>query len=241
MGISIGILVTGEPPEQLREQHPGYQHMTEALLRGEDESLEFRNYDVRVGEFPADPDQHDAFLITGSRHGAYEDLPWIRQLAGYVRELAGRRKPLVGICFGHQLIARALGGEVEKAAQGWGVGIHQARLLAAAPWIDRANGEFSLVVSHQDQVVRLPEGAELLAGSAFCPVAMYRIADHVFAMQAHPEFSPAYSRDLMQVRRALIGDERIDAGIESLQQSPDSARVARWIVAFVRRGAEPVD
>lgn len=239
MHIRIGVLVAGEPPEELRGRYAGYDGMTERLLRAEDPELEFVSYEVRQGEFPRAIDDNDAYLITGSRHGAYEELPWIRQLARLICEIEQQHKPLVGICFGHQLIARALGGVVDKAAQGWGVGVHTASLVAPAPWIEEQAGDFSLVVSHQDQVLQLPAQAELIAGSTFCPVAMFRIADHVFAMQAHPEFSRDYSRELMGVRGESIGAGRIDAGLESLERDTDSAKVARWIVEFLHRALAP--
>lgn len=230
---SIGILVVGEPPAELAGRYPGYGTMLEELLHAADAALVFRQYDVRAGERPGAADAHDGWLITGSRHAAYEDLPWIHWLAGFIRELDARKIPLVGICFGHQLIAKALGGEVVKAPQGWGVGVHAADITAHAPWIDADARSVRMVVSHQDQVTALPPQAEPLAASGFCPVAMYHIGSHVFAMQAHPEFSRAYSRDLMEVRRGLIGDERISAGMASLATDTDSARVARWIVAFL--------
>lgn len=230
---SIGILVVGEPPAELADRYSGYGTMLEELLRAADGALEFRQYDVRGGERPAAPGAHDAWLITGSRHAAYDDLPWIHWLAGFIRELDARKIPLVGICFGHQLIARALGGEVVKAPQGWGVGVHAAGITARAPWIDADAEVVRMVVSHQDQVTTLPPGAEALAASDFCPIAMYHIGSHVFAMQAHPEFSRAYSRDLMEVRRGLIGDDRIAAGMASLGTDTDAGRVARWIVAFL--------
>jgi len=230
---SIGILVVGEPPAELAGRFPGYGTMLEELLRAADGALAFRQYDVRAGERPAAPDTHDGWLITGSRHAAYEDLPWIHWLADFIRELDARKIPLVGICFGHQLIARALGGEVVKAPQGWGVGVHEAGITAPAPWIDDDVRSVRMVVSHQDQVTALPPQAEPLAASAFCPVAMYHIGSHIFAIQAHPEFSREYSRELMEVRRALIGDERIAAGMASLATATDSARVARWIAAFL--------
>lgn len=232
---SIGILVAGEPPAELAGRFSGYGTMAEELLRAEDPSLAFRQYQVRLGDYPHAPTEHDAWLITGSRHAAYDDLPWIRWLAEFIRAIDAARIPLVGICFGHQLIARALGGEVHKAAQGWGVGVHEAAIETRAPWMEDAAPALHLVVSHQDQVTTLPPGAERLAGSAFCPIAMYRIADHVFAMQAHPEFSREYSRALMEVRRTLIGDELIGKGMASLSRETDSPVVAHWIVAFLRR------
>lgn len=232
-GRSIGVLVAGAPPVELEDRYPDYGKMAERLLGTEAPALGFRHYAVRQGEFPTSPAAHDAFLITGSRHAAYEDLPWIERLADLVRELDTAQRPLIGICFGHQLIARALGGEVRKAAQGWGVGVHSADIVAQAPWMSDSAERFDLVVSHQDQVTALPERAERLAGSAFCPVAMYRVEQHVFALQAHPEFSREYSRELMELRRALIGEERIEAGLASLGRAPDSTAVARWMLAFL--------
>jgi GMP synthase (glutamine-hydrolysing) len=235
MGRSIGILVAGAPPVELEDRYPDYGRMAERLLAAEAPALGFRHYQVRRDEFPASPTAHDAFLITGSRHAAYEELRWIERLAGFVCELDAARTPLIGICFGHQLIARALGGEVRKAAQGWAVGVHGADIVARAPWMSGDAGRFELVVSHQDQVTTLPARAERLAGSAFCPVAMYRVGQHVFALQAHPEFSREYSRELMQVRRALIGEQRVETGLASLARAPDSTAVARWMIAFLEQ------
>jgi GMP synthase-like glutamine amidotransferase len=235
MARSIGILVTGAPPEELTPRYPHYGRMAEELLRDVDPELRFRHYDVRAGDFPSSPRDHDGWLITGSRHGAYEDLPWILRLAEFVRALDAARQPLIGICFGHQLIARALGGEVVKAPQGWGVGVHEAAVLDPAPWMDPEATRVRMVVSHQDQVTRLPAGAGRIAGSGFCPIAMYRVGEHVFAMQAHPEFTRRYSRELMEVRRELIGDERIEPGIASLASEVDSAEVARWMARFLNR------
>ena len=232
---TIGVLVTGSPPEELAGRYRDYGTMAGELLRAADASLAFRPYDIRAGEFPASPADCDGWLITGSRHAAYEDLPWIQRLAGFIRELDAERRPLVGICFGHQLIARALGGEVVKASQGWGVGVHEAAVLDPAPWMEAEAVRVRMVVSHQDQVSCLPQGARRIAASAFCPIAMYRVGEHIFAMQAHPEFTREYSRDLMEVRRSLIGDERIEPGIASLASEVDSATVARWIASFLGR------
>ena len=209
--------------------------MAAELLHAADPEFEFRFYDIRAGEFPESPRAHAGWLITGSRHGAYEDLPWILRLAQFIRELDAQQQPLVGICFGHQLIARALGGDAVKASQGWGVGVHEAEVVQPAPWMDAGAERFALVVSHQDQVTELPPGAERIAGSAFCPIAMYRVGEHVFAMQAHPEFTRQYSRELMDVRRGLIGDERVEPGMASLAKDVDAAAVARWMAAFLKR------
>lgn len=236
MLIRIGVLVAGEPPEELRGKYADYGEMARALLATGEAELEFTSYAVRNDEFPASADAHDAWLITGSRFSAYDDLPWIKRLAAFIRELDARRRPLIGICFGHQLIAEALGGKVERARAGWGVGVHAWHIDKPASWMDGVAGDFALVASHQDQVTQLPPGAERIAGSDFCPIAMYHIGDHVFAMQAHPEFTRQYSRELMEVRRGLIGDERIDRGMASLQHEVDADTVAHWMLKFLEQG-----
>lgn len=236
MDISIGILVAGEPPDELKAGFPDYGHMVAELLQAGGKELRFTAYAVRNGEFPQALDDHDAYLITGSRFSAYDDLPWIHRLADVIRELHARRTPLIGICFGHQLIAQALGGRVERARAGWGVGVLEARVEAPAPWMAAAGPAVALIASHQDQVTQLPAGAECIAGSDFCPIAMYHIGDHVFALQSHPEFSREYSRALMKARRGVIDDERIARGLASLGKHIDAEQVARWMLEFLRRG-----
>ena len=227
--------MTGAPPPAFSDQFPDYGTMIAALLQARDSSVRCTSYDIRALEFPAAIDAHDGYLISGSRHAAYDDLPWIQRLATFIRELDARQKPLVGICFGHQLIAQALGGRVQKAEQGWGIGVHHAGVGARAPWIDGHTTDYALVSSHQDQVVALPPRAELLAGSSFCPIAMYRIDKHVFALQGHPEFSREYSGALMNVRRSVLDPKLVEAGKHSLSEDVDSARVADWILAFSGR------
>jgi GMP synthase-like glutamine amidotransferase len=235
MSLNLGILVTGAPPAELGDRFADYGTMIASLLQERDSALRCTSYDIRALQFPPSIDAHDGYLISGSRHAAYDDLPWIHRLAAFVRELDAQRKPLVGICFGHQLIAQALGGRVRQAEQGWGVGVHHARLEAQVPWLASNGDDFALVASHQDQVVELPPRAEKLAGSTFCPIAMYRVDRHIFAMQAHPEFSREYSRALMTLRRTVIDAERIEAGMRSLDEDVDRARVADWILAFFRQ------
>ena len=195
--------------------------------------VELTVFDVTAGTLPGDEDlsSFDGWMISGSRRSVYEDEPWIRDLEALTRRLVEDRRPLVGICFGHQMVARALGGTVEAAPVGWGIGGRRFEVVDRAPWMD--DGEaYTLLMSHQDQVTRLPDGAVLLATAEYCPVGAYRIGDHVFCVQGHPEWVPELSRILMGRRRDRIGAEQVDAALTTLEEPLDQDRVAGWISDF---------
>ena len=181
--------------------------MFRELLSSVDPDLEFVVYDVEHGEYPEDPDDVDAYLMTGSKSSVYEDKAWIHTLSDFVRELHERRKKLVGICFGHQMVAHALGGRTEKSTKGWGVGAHDALFHRLPAWHDGEDPEFVLLVSHQDQVVHPAPDTEVLAGSEFCENAVCQIGEHILTLQGHPEFVKAYSKNLLNIRREQIGEE----------------------------------
>jgi len=194
-------------------------------------------HDLTVGEFPTDLDALDGWIVSGSRRSTYEDEDWIHDLEDLVRRLVEQRRKLIGICFGHQMVAQALGGVVERAEVGWGVGVKSFDLTASAPWIDRdhtPSGRFSLLTSHRDQVTRLPEGAEVLATAGYCPVGAYRIDDHVFCVQGHPEWIPELSRILMGSRRIGIGGPVADTALVTLDAPIDAPLVVEWMADFFR-------
>ncbi len=232
--MKLGILKTDAVRPEWVPEFGEYPDMFMALLGGLDPSLEFAVYDVEQGEYPADIDEVDAYLITGSKSSVYEDKAWIARLIEFVRELHRRRKKLVGICFGHQLVAQALGGRTEKYPGGWGVGLHAYRFSSQPAWHDGGPPEFQVLASHQDQVVKNAEGAEVLASSDFCENAVCQVGDHILTFQGHPEFVPGYSREIMEYRRELIGEETYRAGVESLAQPQQGDRVGRWILEFLR-------
>jgi GMP synthase-like glutamine amidotransferase len=211
-----------------------YPDMFMALLGQLDPGLEFVIYDVEEGVYPADIDEVDAYLITGSKSSVYDDKPWIGTLMDFVRELDQRRKKLVGICFGHQLVAQALGGRIEKSPKGWGVGLHTHSFNAIPAWHDQQAMAFDILVSHQDQVVENATGAQVLAGSEFCENAVCQLGEHILTFQGHPEFVPEYSREIMDFRREMIGEPAYVAGMASLVTEPQGLRVARWILNFLK-------
>ena len=220
--MKIGILTTGHRPDSL-PQFSNYAGMFAELLEGQ--GLEFENYDVVDGVFPSGVDAAEGWLITGSRHGAYEDHPWIPPLEGFIRDAYAARVPLVGICFGHQIIAQALGGTVEKYSDGWAVGLRE---------YDFGGETLALNAWHQDQVTELPEGAEVVASNAFTPYAGLVYGDRAFSVQPHPEFGHAFVQGLMDTRGAAVPAPLLAAAQAKLGAPVDQPRLAEMIGTFFR-------
>ena len=231
--MKLGILRTDAVRPELEPAFGQYPDMFSALLRHADPGLESVVYDVEVGEYPIDIDEVDAYLITGSKSSVYEDQRWITELMAFIRALNARQKKLLGICFGHQLVAQALGGKTEKSAKGWGVGLHTHRFTTVPSWHDHGDVDLNILVSHQDQVVAVPSSARVLAGSEFCENAVCQIGNHILTFQGHPEFVPAYSRELLSIRRERIGEAAYAAGMASLSGVHEGQRVAHWMLNFL--------
>ncbi|MEH6580543.1 MAG: GMP synthase [Halioglobus sp.] len=232
--MKLGILKTDAVRPEWVPQFGEYPDMFAALLKRADPALEFSVYDVEEGQYPDAIDEVDAYLITGSKSSVYDDKPWIAPLMDFVRELDARKIKTVGICFGHQLIAQALGGKTEKSDKGWGVGLHSHTFNRLPAWHDGKDEELKILVSHQDQVVKTADGSVVLAGSDFCENAVCQIGDHILTFQGHPEFVPEYSREIMDLRRKMIGEPTYSAGVSSLAGNQEGDRVARWVVNFLR-------
>ena len=230
--MDVAILKTGAPPAGLAQRFGTYPDMLARLLGP---GFRTRVYDAEAGELPAAADSHQACLITGSPAGVYEPRPWIAPLLAFLRRAKGRAK-LVGICFGHQAMAEALGGRVEKSARGWGAGLQDYELRATRPWMGAdAPARIAVPVSHQDQIALLPPGALVLAGNAFSPFGMLEWdGGDALSMQFHPEFEPDFTAALIETRRDILPDP--DAAIASLARPDDRARVAGWIRAFLKEG-----
>lgn len=225
------ILRAGGPPGELAARFGEYDAMLGRLL-GLDDAV---TYDAEAGQLPARPGDHHAYIITGSPAGVYDDLPWIAPLKDFLRVSKGRTK-LVGICFGHQLMAEAFGGRVEKSERGWGVGLHTYRLKASEPWLDNGTDEIAVPASHQDQVVVQPPCTTILAASAFTPYAALAYDDQpALSFQFHPEFEPAFAKALIEARLERLPDP--EAALASLDRPNDSLWVAGWIRRFLEAGA----
>ncbi len=221
----IGILQTGQAPEPLAADMGDYPDMFARLLGPHE--FTFRTWRVVDMEYPADPTDADGWLITGSRHGAYEDHAFIPPLEDFIRRVVASDVPMVGICFGHQIIAQALGGRVERYDGGWAVG----------PTTYDFQGEaITLNAWHRDQVTVVPPGGTVVAYNEFCQNAAILYGHHAFTVQAHPEFRPAFVDGLMKTRGpGLVPDDLMARATARLDTPLDDARVAARIADFFKR------
>lgn len=215
-----------------------YGSMVERLLQDAGANCSFEVFRTCDGIFPNSYDSYDAVLLTGSRADAFSDEPWVVQLRFHVQKLLKIKKKLLGICFGHQLIALCLGSRVGRAPQGWGLGRmtyqwHASEFFKTTLDAPQLPIEISLLASHQDQVFDLPEGATLLASSSFCPVAAFSVSNHVFCVQPHPEFVTEYSAYLLDKRRSTLTEEHYTLSCSSLNIPHDGQHVGRMMVAFI--------
>lgn len=229
--LRIGLLLAGAVDEASRHVAGDYPELFGALLGGHDVALV--PYDVRSGHLPASTGECDGWVCSPSRSSVYDDEPWIGELQSLLRHFVEDAAPFVGICFGHQLLAQALGGRVERSPRGWGVGVHEYRVVRPLPWHDgEPVGTVRLLASHQDQVVDLPDAATTWATSEFCPHAGFTVGETAWTIQTHPEFVPELAEHLLARRVELIGDARAREARSTLDQPLDRARFADWMVRF---------
>ena len=218
------------------DTYVSYGAMTETMFAAAGVPWQFERFNTTLGHYPDDFDAYDAVLLTGSKADSFSDEPWVRTLREHVTTLLAQRKTLLGVCFGHQLIAHCLGADVGRAPQGWGMGRMCYEWVGPRPLkpdaVD-ASAMLNLLASHQDQVKTLPVGATLLARSDFCPVAAFALDDHVFCVQPHPEFVEDYSAWILQKRPESVPSERRAAVRAEMALAHDGLHVARYMQAFV--------
>ena len=232
--LQIGLIQCGHVHPDLVPEHGDYPELFADLLAPN--GIELTTFDVDHDRFPTDLSGFDGWVITGSANSAYDDLPWIHRTEELLRTLIADEAPMVAVCFGHQLLAQALGGRVAKSPDGWGAGLHEYQFVGEPPtWmVPPPDGPVRIIASHQDQVVELPEGAEVIARTDHCPIAAYTLGSSVFAIQPHPEFTAEVSQGLVERRRDRIGADASDAALASLTEPLDQKQVASWMAGFLR-------
>lgn len=236
----IGLLRCDEIFEDLRPQYEGYHQLFSNLFKvaaghsSIDETIEFVDVPVCEGIFPTTPTEHDAWLITGSARGVYEDKPWITSLLDLIRDLNTAQAPTVGVCFGHQAIAQALGGRVERVTT-LGIGNRTARVIQHEGWMSPVLNEMGVFYCHHDQVLAMPTGGRVVASADHCPVAALAVGDHMLGIQAHPEFDAHYASVLYQGRYAMPSHQKIlEDALSTLNAPLHRIDVASWMLRFMR-------
>lgn len=236
----VGILQAGKVNDALASKYGQYPPMFEDLFSGAAPEFRYRYYETVEGVLPASPSECDAWLVTGSRHGVYDPLPWIPRLVEFLRGARAASRPIVGICFGHQVVAEAFGGRAVKSEEGWGLGLHEYHVTARPGWMADAPDRFAMHAVHQDQVISLPEDAVVLARNGHCDIAMVAYGDaeapDAVTIQPHPEFTAEFTRDLVDFigREGRAPLEVAEAAAASIGPEVEAAGFARWIAAYLR-------
>ena len=234
--LRVGLLLIDSLDQPHRSVAGDYDTLYPQLLAAE--PVVVVPYDGRQGDLP-DQSECDGWIIPGSRDSVYNDHEWIQRLSEWISRSLEAKVPMVGICFGHQLIAQVLGARVERADVGWNVGAIEYTMLERPPSVDDIPDTIRILASHQDQVLDLPSGASLLASSPRCPIAGFSIDRHVLCLQGHPEWVPDQAGSIYASRVDRLGQEAVDGALASLTQPLDRELVASWMVNLIRDSRSP--
>ncbi len=227
--LTLGVLCMDDLPRRAQPMLGDYPQLYAHLLR--DQPIETVDFAAHRGQLPASVDDCDGWLLGGGRRSVYEELDWVREAEGFVRDAVAAERPVVGICFGHQLVASALGGAVELAEVGWGLGALEYGVTRPLPWY---GGErMTLIASHRDQVVELPPGAEVWASAEYCPVAGMTVGERTWTMQGHPEFTAEVAAELYTARKGVLGEDTVELARATLGRGLSNDDVAAAISAFL--------
>lgn len=244
--MKLGILETGKVAEHLVEEYGHYPEIFGREFAQIDTTVELIPFEVVNGAFPSSPLDCDAWLVTGSKFGVYDSAPWIEPLKEFLRKARDARVPMIGVCFGHQIMAEAFGGSAAKFEKGWGCGVHDYTFRRKPSWLTMEADSFSMHAMHQDQVISLPEDAEVLASSPFCENAMIAYGDpdapYAISIQPHPEFTRRFAQALVEFRKTShIPDPVADVALASFGEAVDGESFLKCALDYARAQAPARD
>lgn len=229
----IGILVTNTDESDFAKARPKDGEKFRALLQPLRPEWIFSAIQVKDGVFPKSIHDFDGYVITGSPASANGPEAWIEKLMEFIRALDVAKIPTIGVCFGHQIIARALGGRVGKNPGGWGFGVSPTAFTSHEKWMVPVHDVLNLYAAHNEQVIDLPKTAEALGGSAFCPIGSYKVGNHIFTTEYHPEMTPEFVLDLSAAFEKYLGTEIATRARTQFKNPADGNVFAQWMVRFL--------
>jgi len=235
--IKLGILQTNHDKSiEVGDAFPDDAHRFRDLFDVQDERFDYRIYMTIGGEIPQDLDEQDAYMITGSPLSVLDQHIFTDGLYDFIRRCDEAKKPLMGACFGHQAIALALGGKVERSTTGYNVGIEATRFHGTRPWMTPSVDRLPMYVFHEDQVVELPEGCELLGSTENCKIASFAKGDHIFTTQAHPEFTHEFMASVLGFTEEKMPADDVKRAWQSMELEHQGALFGTWSTHFFKTG-----
>ena len=223
----IAILMSNIDESDFAQRHPRDGEKFKALMSLTRPNWDYPVFRVKDNVFPENANGIDGAIITGSPASVHDGEDWIARLEELVRDWSAKGIPIYGVCFGHQVIAKALGGAVTNNPDGW--------VLGTVETLYPSEGTVAAFAAHTEQVTTLPEGAETIASTPVCPVAGYRITAQVETTQYHPEMTEAFMAALINDHRDTFGDAVAQAAEASLSIKPNLSAWAERIAHFFEK------
>jgi GMP synthase-like glutamine amidotransferase len=230
---TFGILMCNTDVSHFAQQHPLDGEKFASLIHAVRPGCAVKIYDATQGILPASPSECDGYVMTGSPASINEDRPWMIALLAFIRALDSAEVPAVGCCFGHQAIAKAMGGQVSRNPGGWSFGTAETHFQKHESWMQPAAADLTLFSAHNEQVTVLPEGAEVLGTNAFCPFASYHIGTQFFTTQYHPEMTAAFMTALSWEIAEYVGDAMAEAARKQAELPTHGLEFAEWMARFL--------